>query len=178
MDIKRRINPYEAPGVPLKGIQDWIQGARGATNGYFGLFWLPLAPLGPCKALHYSQSLFKRQSREGRPHRNIFPERVLGAVLGSFWAVLGGLGAVLRTWEGHLGQSWAVLGPSWGRLGRSWAVLGRPGPVLDRLGPSWGRIEPNVGQIRGQFWAHIGLDLDALLGSFLGPGLSRFWDWF
>ena len=42
------------------------------------------------------KSLFKRQSREGRPHRTIFPERVLGAVLGSFWAVLG--------------PSWAVLG--------------------------------------------------------------------
>ena len=81
--------------------------------------------------------MFKRQSREGRPHWNIFPERVLGAVLGSFWAVLGRLEAVLRSWEGHLGQSW----PSWGHLGAvlgglgpSWAVLGPFSTVSGRLG--------------------------------------------
>ena len=92
--------------------------------------------------------LFKRQSREGRPHRNIFQKEYLGlswARFGPSWARLG------QSWgcfEVLGGPSWAVLavlGPSWGRLGRSWAVLGRPGPVFDRLGPSWGRIELILG---------------------------------
>ena len=81
--------------------------------------------------------LIQAAKPRGRPHRKIFPERVLGAVLGSFRAVLGRLGAVLSSWEGHLGQSW----PSWGHvgavfggLGPSWAILGLFSTVLGRLG--------------------------------------------
>ena len=45
--LKEMRNCYVAADVPLKGIQDWIEGAGGGRNGYFGLFWIPLAPFGP-----------------------------------------------------------------------------------------------------------------------------------
>ena len=85
-------------------------------------------------------------------------EAVLGGILGGlrgvFWAVLGGLGlswAVLLGWFWRIsGGPGAVLGGFWASLGGvlrgSWAVLEASwGATWGRLGASWGLLEASWG---------------------------------
>ena len=98
--------------------------------------------------------------------------------MGRLGPVLGCLGAVLRSWEGHLGQSW----PSWGHLG---AVLGGLGPSWARFRPSWAVLglnradfKLNLGSILGKFCFQFGFIFRIRFEQVLGPVLSDCWGHF
>ena len=77
---------------------------------------------------------------------------------------MGRLGAVLRSWEGHLGS----LGRLGAILGLSWAVLRRPGPVFDHLGTSWEDLGGSW-RVLGRLWRLPRIILETFLEKCLTP---------